>query len=179
MLEERWRDGDMAMTMPGLASSTSLERRHLYLADHFAGARAGTALARHCRQVHRGRPAGPDFARLADDVERDLQWLEELLEVLGVAPSLLKQASAVVVERASRAKPNGQLLGRSPLSDLVELETLTVGVAGKRSLWLSLEASLATEPLDDVTLDQLVGRADAQLALLDTIRPALAAGALA
>lgn len=179
MSGDRLEIGEIGVRPPRLAASSPTERLHLYLADHLAGAQAGTALARHCQKVHRASPTGPAWARLADDIEQDFQWLQQILSVLGISPSRLKHATAVVVERASRLKPNGQVLGRSPLSDLLELEALSAGVAGKRSLWLSLAASLGTEPLRTVSLDELVVRADEQLALLDSIRPALATAALA
>ena len=43
-----------------------------------------------------------------------------------------------MAEKLGRLKPNGQILGYSPLSRLVELETLALGITGKRSLWEAL-----------------------------------------
>lgn len=163
----------------GLGISSAQDRRWSYLSDHVAGAAAGLALVRHCRDVHRGTPAGPVFAGLVADIEQDEAWLRQVCDRLDVEPSRVKQAAALLGERATRAKPNGRLLGSSPLSRLVELEALCSGIAGKRSLWRSLREALPGEPLETVTLAELVERADDQHARLESIRPAIAAAALA
>jgi hypothetical protein len=41
--------------------------------------------------------------------------------------------------RVGRLKRNGQLRGYSPLSRVLELEALSVGIAGKLALWKTLE----------------------------------------
>ena len=40
--------------------------------------------------------------------------------------------------RSGRLKPNGQLTGYSPLSRVVELEGLALGITGKLALWKAL-----------------------------------------
>jgi hypothetical protein len=62
-----------------------------------------------------------------------------------------------------RLKLNGRLLGYSPLSRLVELESLTLGVRGKLALWLALKELGSSEPrLASADLDSLAARARAQ-----------------
>ena len=46
-----------------------------------------------------------------------------------------KSAGAWTAEKFGRLKPNGQLTGYSPLSRLVELEGLKLGITGKLGLW--------------------------------------------
>jgi hypothetical protein len=41
--------------------------------------------------------------------------------------------------RVGRLKRNGQLRGYSPLSRVLELEALSVGIAGKLALWETLQ----------------------------------------
>ena len=60
----------------------------------------------------------------------------------------MKPAVAWIAEKAGRLKLNGQIRGYSPLSRLVELEGLEVGVTGKRSLWQALSRAF----LDDARL---------------------------
>ena len=66
-------------------------------------------------------------------------------------------------EKVARLKLNGQLRGYSPLSRVVELEALSVGVAGKLALWQSLSRSRASsERLSGFDLDHLSERARRQ-----------------
>ena len=65
---------------------------------------------------------------------------------LGVDEDRVKQAGARVVEKVGRLKLNGQLLGYSSLSRLVELEAMMLGVTGKRGLWLALNESYGQDP---------------------------------
>lgn len=76
-----------------------------------------------------------------------------------------------VTEKLGRFKLNGQVVGRSPLSDLVELEALRLGVAGKAAGWRALRDLAAEDPrLDQGQLDGLLGRARAQEDLLEDLR---------
>jgi hypothetical protein len=76
-----------------------------------------------------------------------------------------------MAEKAGRLKPNGQIRGYSPLSRIVELEALTLGVTGKLSLWRYLRELVDVEPrLDAPELDRLRERAERQLGLLEKHR---------
>jgi hypothetical protein len=78
-----------------------------------------------------------------------------------------------------RLKLNGRLLGYSPLSRLVELETLALGVHGKLALWRSLEQlEPALRGTADGQLAELVGRAERQLEQLEAYRERAAGEAL-
>jgi hypothetical protein len=81
---------------------------------------------------------------------------------LGVRRSPVKARAAVAAERLGRLKPNGHLVHRPPLSDLVELDALTLGAQAKRQLWESLR--------DLADVDDALARADAQLAALEPLR---------
>ncbi len=68
-----------------------------------------------------------------------------------------------VLEKLGRLKGNGHLLRRSPLSDLVEMEALVLGVQGKAVGFRALRRITAGDPrLDATDLDRLVGRAECQ-----------------
>ena len=54
---------------------------------------------------------------------------------LGVKPDRLKVAAGWTSEKLGRLKPNAQLRGYSPLSPLVELEGLLIGIQGKLAMW--------------------------------------------
>ena len=138
--------------------------RAIYLRDHHAAGVAGTRLA---RRIARAPSATGDLRQVALEVEQDLVELEAIMRRHGVQADPAKDALARIGERLGRLKPNGRLRERSPLSDLLELETLLVGITGKRALWLSLGAS-SSAPSEDV--DRLVARADSQRTIVEDAR---------
>jgi hypothetical protein len=118
----------------------------IYLGDHFAGATAGLELARRVRSRNRDEPDfGPALASVCEEIEADRETLRQLMERLEVSPGRLKPAMGWFAEKLGRFKLNGQLHGYAPLSRVVELEGLSLGIAGKRCLWRTLEMSLGTQ----------------------------------
>jgi hypothetical protein len=114
----------------------------IYLQDHFAAAGAGVALARRVHAANAEGAFGQELWRLAEEVAADRWTMAEVLRSLDVEPSLVKGAVARVAESVSRAKPNGRLAGYSPLSRVLELETLAAGITAKAALWRSLDLAL-------------------------------------
>lgn len=151
----------------------------IYLRDHMAGAQVGRELARRAARGAGTSEVGAFLERLAREIEADRVALAHVMARLEVPQSGTRNAIARMVERVARLKANGSLVRRSPLSTLVELEGLTMGVNGKRALWQSLVAVQASEPrLAGVDLDRLVRRAEAQLAEVEAHRLAVAASVL-
>jgi hypothetical protein len=141
----------------------------IYLQDHFAGASAGLELARRAAGANEGTPTGAFLARLADEIEEDRDVLAEIMGDLDVRTDPVKNALGWGAEKLGRLKPNGQLKGYSPLSRIVELEGLHVGVSGKLSLWQNLRATFGEE-VADRNLDGLISRATRQLEELAEFR---------
>ncbi|MFB6894037.1 hypothetical protein ACFCX4_32520 [Kitasatospora sp. NPDC056327] len=159
----------------------------VYLNDHLTGAFGGAALARRMAGAHNGahddthdgghRAAG--LRRLAADIEQDRDDLVRIMRRLDVPVHRYRTWLGLAGERIGRLKPNGTLLRRSPLSDLVELEAMRAGVTGKRALWDALLAVADDDPrLDKDHLDRLAGRARAQARTLDAWHGAVSAGVL-
>lgn len=143
----------------------------IYLQDHFAGATAGQELAARAASSNDETEFGPVLAKIRDEIATDRSELEKLMESLEMGPDRLKNAAAWTAEKAGRLKPNGSLRSYSPLSRIVELEGLTIGVRGKQSLWEILREVSKDEPaLAKVDFDALVKRADSQLRRLKTLR---------
>ena len=117
-----------------------------YLNDHRAGATAGTALARRIWRSNRRTKWGPIIEEVAQSIEQDLVVLDELRAATGISGGDLKRAAALLTERASRLKLNGHLLTYSPLSRVLELETLMSAVRGKQSLWVTLHTAAPSHP---------------------------------
>ena len=90
------------------------------------------------------------------------------MKQLAVAPSAVKVWAVRVAEFIGRLKLNGRIITRSPLSSVVELETLVVGVRGKEALWTALQQ--AGIPLENIDLGALVESARAQGAELEALR---------
>jgi hypothetical protein len=143
----------------------------VYLNDHLAGAAAGVGLAGRLAGSHRGTAAAADLDQLAAEVREDRNSLIAIMNEVGVDRRHYKEPVAVLAERLGRFKPNGSLLARSPLSSVVELEAMALGVTGKRAGWRTLRELSGSEPrLDAGRLDELIARADRQLALLERLR---------
>ena len=131
----------------------------IYLQDHHAASAGGLALAR--------RALGPSDP-LAQQIARDRNALERAMRQLSTPPSRMKVGMVRIAERLGRLKLNGKLLARSPLSSVVELETLVVGVRGKEALWTALQR--ADVSLEDIDLHALIESARAQGAELEALR---------
>jgi hypothetical protein len=151
----------------------------IYLNDHLAGATAGLELVKRARGANEGTALGELLARLADEIEADRRALEGVMEDLGVSRDHPKVLAGWVAEKVGRLKPNGQLTGYSPLSRLVELEGLALGVTGKLSLWRTLVGLAADDDrLDADYLVRLLERAERQRDELEERRMAAARDAL-
>jgi hypothetical protein len=159
-----------------------MERKllRIYLQDHLAASTAGVELARRTRGANEDSDYGPPLAKLADDIEADRRSLESIMDDLGFGADRAKNIGLWVAEKAGRLKLNGQLIGYSPLSRLLELEGLVTGVNGKRSLWLNLiEVAGDLPELDADRLQRLRERAEQQLEMLHELRARAAREALA
>ena len=139
----------------------------IYLNDHLASSSGGVALIRRAARNQRHTPAGPPLAHLAEQIAQDRDSLRSLMTALDVPVKRRRIALGRLAETVGRAKPNGRLLSRSPLSDVLELEAMRIGVEGKTSLWESLRTDAETDRRLPVTeLDRLLARAHRQADVL-------------
>ncbi|MFD6969578.1 hypothetical protein [Streptomyces sp. NPDC059979] len=143
----------------------------VYLNDHLTGSGAGVRLARRLARRHRRTDGGPGLAELAKQIEEDQQSLRRVMGDVGVPARRVHEVVGRIGETAGRLKPNGRLVRRSPLSDVVELEMMLLGVEGKAACWRALRELAATDDrLDAPDLDRLLARADNQASMLDGLR---------
>jgi hypothetical protein len=150
----------------------------IYLNDHLAGATLGLELAKRAAGEHAGTPLGDFLAGLRDEIAADRRALEEIMDAAGVGEDRLKVVAFWAAEKAGRLKLNGHWLSRSPLSPMVELEGLATGITGKLLLWRALAATPGVSTAGH-SLDELIARAEAQLAAVEEHRIAVASTALA
>jgi hypothetical protein len=135
-----------------------------YLNDHLMGATLGVELARRAAGENQGSELGDFLSGLAPEIEDDRDTLLALMSELGVKPDRLKVAAGWTSEKVGRLKPNAQLRGYSPLSPLVELEGLLIGIQGKLAMWIVLGDVAQELGLDRARLDALAARAERQQA---------------
>jgi hypothetical protein len=148
-----------------------IERRLLaiYLNDHLAGATGGVELARRARASNRGTNLGEALVEVCAEIEADRTTLERVMEQLEVKRNSAKVAGAWAAEKLGRLKLNGRITGYSPLSRLIELEMLHIGITGKIQLWQALEETQSAK-LAQFDLPSLVERAEAQRATVERLR---------
>jgi hypothetical protein len=113
----------------------------IYLRNHEAAARAGLDLFRRVARAQRKRSYGAELAALRDEVAADRATLLQIMRRAGVRPNRLLGLGLRLGERFGRLKPNGALMSRSQLSDLIELEGLADAVHAKKLGWRALLAA--------------------------------------
>jgi hypothetical protein len=151
----------------------------VYLQDHHAGAVTGLNLARRAAGANEGTPYGEELARIAADIEQDQRTLEDLMTKLDVGTDRIKDTVAWGGEKLGRLKPNARWLSYSPLSRLIELEGLVLGVTGKLGLWRALHRVAAEiDDLEGFDFAALEARAEDQRTRLEDLRLRAAAEAL-
>jgi hypothetical protein len=156
------------------------ELLHIYLNDHLAGSTVGVELARRTLSENRGNEYGAFLEPLLGELQEDRASLEDVMARLAVPRSTVKVAAGWTLEKLGRLKLNGRITSYSPLSRLVELEGLAVGIEAKRALWLALAAACGEDHrLEGVDLAGLAQRAKSQRERLEPHRLEAAKGALA
>ncbi|MEU2778159.1 hypothetical protein ABZ646_36080 [Streptomyces sp. NPDC007162] len=164
----------MTTSMPGTRPGVRRVRTDLlgiYLNDHLAGATAGTGRARFMSRSHSDPPFAEPLRNLAGEITEDRTSLLRIMRGLGIPARRYTVAAAGVAERLGRLKSNGRLVRPSPLTLVVELEFLRLGVTGKELGWRTLRSlAEADDRLDERELDRLLARAEQQLSTLEELR---------
>lgn len=150
----------------------------IYLNDHLAGATAGVELARRVRSSNEADPElGEPLRQLCAEIEADRVILERVMAAFEVKRNPVKPIGAWLGEKLGRLKPNGSLWGYSPLSRMLELELLVIGITGKMRMWRVLEQAYG-ETVPGVDFDQLALRAASQRQRVEELHLLAAARAL-
>lgn len=165
---------------PGAAVRPLREPLDIYLNDHLLGATSGSELARRIAKQHAMSPAGGTLVRIADEIDQDRAALLRVMRALGVPVRRYRMGAGWLLEKAGRMKTNGFLVRRSPLSSVLELEALGLGVEGKRLMWeaLRLLDGPRSSALDEGELERLLRRAREQGETLEGLRRVAAARVL-
>ena len=136
------------------------EEIETYLKDHYAGGIGALELIEHSIETHAGTPLAAFFAELQGDIKADHDQLHKLMTALGVADSDARNAGAWLAEKFSRAKLGFSGGAGSGLRLLQTLESLALGITGKRLLWRALYTIRQSSPaLKETDFDYLEQRA--------------------
>ena len=152
----------------------------VYLNDHLAGAMLGSDLVEQIEAQNHGTALGELMESLAPQIEQDRQALIDLMQQLDSSKNPVKQATAWIAEKASRAKFSGMTSGEPELGTFMALEALALGVRGKACMWKALkQVADQHPPIASMNLDELIDRAHTQQDALERERLAAGTRALA
>ena len=115
-----------------------METLERYLNDHLAGSSGALLMIDHIIGNCDSPEAEEFFRDLKSKVEDDRALLEELLSTAGMSPSLLLKATGNITARFGLMKLMWEGFEPGELGMFEALELLSVGIQGKRLLWLTL-----------------------------------------
>jgi hypothetical protein len=147
------------------------DRLGIYLNDHRAVIVGELALADRCRNTHIGTDLAHQLTIHIGAVSDDRDLIDDFLDQLDHGIDHVKGFAATLGERIGRFKLNGQLVGRSPLSPVVELEGLIAATHARQVMWNALAER---KVLDVLNLERVATERGAAAAeQLDVLRPYL------
>jgi hypothetical protein len=148
---------------PAAAAVRNPDLLGIYCNDHLAAATGGIELVSRMLGRHRGGRFEPRLEELLDELREERAGLRASMAALGFPVRQYKQVASWVGEKLARAKLNGYVLSRSPLSDLVEFEFIATAVLAKRAGFETLlEIAAVDTRLDAGLLARLIAQADKQ-----------------
>ena len=152
----------------GMADPQALD---VYLNDHLAGSAGAVELIERVGANNAGTPLAAHLEGLGRDIEADRATLAAVMEALGVTRSTPKQVAGRVMETLSRLRLSERVTGNADVTRFMELETLSLGIEGKLSMWRALGQATGTRPaLAAFDLPSLADRAVGQRSGLEPFR---------
>ena len=142
----------------------------IYLNDHLAGATGALELAVRMMRSH-GDDRAADLRGLVAHFASDRERLRAVMRALHIPESRAKSGGAWLLEKLGRLKPNGHLLSRSPLSDLVELEGAALSLQVNQACWQTLRVRAEWDRrLEAATIDDMLARTRRQSEIVEQLR---------
>src|SRR5437016_4810036 len=133
-----------------------------YLNDHLAGSISALELIAHWAKVHKGEPLGSFFVETEREIKADQETLRDVMRILGVEESKVRQAGAWAAEKVGRARLMIAGDEQGSLGLVLTLEGLIMGVTGKKLLWRALAAAKLPQ-LSGYDFKELERRAEQQI----------------
>ena len=139
------------------------EHLETYLNDHLAGSVVALELLEHLESSYAGTPLDSFFKNLTAEITADREKLEGLMSQLEITESRPRKASAWLTEKVTALKLLVDDPADGDLRLFESLEALSLGIEGKRGLWLALAAVAERSPqMRLLDYHELIRRAEAQ-----------------
>lgn len=133
----------------------------------------------HLAKTHDGTPLKTFAVKLSEEIEADRKELKDLMRRLDISESTARKASAWVAGKVTELKLALDDAASGDLRLLESFEFLSLGIEGKRSLWVALAATAENAPaLQSLDFERLITRATDQRGLVEELRIAAARKAL-
>jgi hypothetical protein len=158
-----------------------MANKHLatYLNDHLAGATIGVEILSSLEAVHPDTERARVFAELRAEVEEDRQALKALMDRLNITESAPRKVAGWLAAQLTQLKLHLDDPAGEELRVFEGLEGMSLGIEGKRSLWVALAAVAEQSPeLQGVDYDSLRQRAVEQRKRVEALRLEAAKAAL-
>jgi hypothetical protein len=158
-----------------------MPEQHLstYLSDHLAALAAALELLEHLERLHTGKATDGFVAELRADITADRKELEALMARLHISVSPPRKVAAWVTEKLTELKLRLDAPENLALRRLEALEAISIGIEGKRLLWLALDAAAEDVPQLRIDYDRLRRRAEDQRERVEVHRREAAKAVLA
>ncbi|PRZ18704.1 NAD-dependent epimerase/dehydratase family protein [Nesterenkonia sandarakina] len=141
-----------------------------YMADHLAGATAGTNRIKRMAADYVDTPVFPEISEVAEAIRRERGFLVKLIQRQGFPTSPASTTIAWMGERVGRLKPNGRLPGgRSPSTLVVEAEMMITAVTGKLHGWKVMRDHADALGVDPQVFEGLILDAENQREQLESV----------
>jgi Skp family chaperone for outer membrane proteins len=151
-----------------------------YLNDHLAGSVVALELLEHLEGAHANTDLEQWFAQLSADIAKDRGELEALMARLEITESRTRKASAWLTEKMTELKLRIDDPAGGSLRLFESLEGLSLGIEGKRLLWIALATASENSPaLKILDYQRLMQRAQEQRDRVEELRVTTARKALA
>ncbi len=151
----------------------------IYMNDHLAGSVIALELLEYLQAEWPVSPEVAVLATLRADIETDRDTLVRLMARQEIDVSKPRQATAWITEKLGELKLRIDDPGMGALRQLEALETISLGIEGKRGLWEALRAVSGRVPaLDTLDFPHLIRRAESQRELVEQLRLRAASEAL-
>jgi predicted nuclease with TOPRIM domain len=134
-----------------------------YLNDHLAGSVAAVELLEHLEETHAGTDVGRFLAELRAEVEADREELNALMARLAIDESVMRKTTAWLAGKLTDLKLRLDDSEGGELRLFESLEALSLGIEGKRLLWIAMAAAAKDAPkLRLIDYERLAQRAEGQ-----------------
>lgn len=147
------------------------DRLRIYLSDHAAMMTAEEELAERCLKENRGQSGQDELVQLLEELVREIHSQREMLHIalksMDAGPDVVKEFSGWLVEKMGRLKWNGQISGYSPLSRVLELETLLASVQIRLAFWKGARKTSVSDPLPTSDIQVVIDSTTGLLARLE------------